>query len=172
MWTNLLLIILLSICTFTDLKERKIYNNVLFPVFLIAISYHIFTGGWSGLSISILGFLVGLSILLIPYLMGGMGAGDVKLLAVIGAIQGVSFVLMTALYMAIVGGIMGLLILFFRKGFVSRIKQIFIFFIFRGQGVKVPLLLDKDALSATYPYGVAIAFGAIGAIFEASGGLY
>lgn len=170
--TNILLIILLIICVITDLKERKIHNKVLFPAFLIAIFYHIFIDGWSGLTASILGCLVGFTILLIPYFMGGMGAGDVKLLAVVGAIKGIHFVLMTSLFMGVIGGIMGLLILLFRKGVFSRLKHIFYFITMRSQGVKIPLFLDKEALSTTYPYGVAIAFGAIGAIFEASGGLF
>ncbi|HLO12994.1 MAG TPA: prepilin peptidase [Pseudoneobacillus sp.] len=172
MWTNILLILLLIICVITDLKERKIYNKILLPIFLIAITYSFISSGWSGLITSILASFVGLSILLIPYLMGGMGAGDVKLLAVIGALKGIGFVLMTSLYMALIGGIIGLFILLFHKGLVARIKQIFYFFTIRPQGVKIPILLDKEALSTTYPYGVAIALGAVGAIFEATGGLF
>lgn len=172
MWTNILLLILLIICVVTDIKERKIYNKVLFPVFVIAIIYHFVNGGVSGFTASLLGATVGLAILLIPYLMGGMGAGDVKLLAVIGAIKGIGFVLMTSLYMAIVGGIIGILILLFRKGVVYRFKQIFYFFVLKRQGVNISIGLDKEALSTTYPYGVAIALGSIGAIYEVSGGLF
>jgi prepilin peptidase CpaA len=172
MWTNILLLILLIICVVTDLKERKIYNKVLFPVFVVAIIYHLVNGGVSGFTASLLGATVGLAILLIPYLMGGMGAGDVKLLAVIGAIKGIGFVLMTSLYMAIVGGIIGLLILLFRKGIVYRFQQICYFFVLKRQGVNISIGLDKEALSTTYPYGVAIALGSIGAIYEVSGGLF
>jgi prepilin peptidase CpaA len=172
MWTNILLIILLLICVITDLKERKIYNKVLFPVFFIAVTYHIFTNGWSGIADSLLGALVGLSILLIPYLMGGMGAGDVKLLAVIGAINGMGFVLMTALYMALAGGIIGIFIILFRKGVLKSIKQLVVFISCRFQGLKVPFSIDKEALSTTYPYGVAIAAGAIFEVWNSTGGLF
>jgi prepilin peptidase CpaA len=172
MWTDVLLIILLLTCVVTDLRERKIYNKVLFPVLIIAISYHLIIDGWNGFSASIMGSLVGLAILLIPYLLGGMGAGDVKLLAVIGAIKGISFVLMTSLYMALIGGIMGVCILLFHKGVMSRLKQIFSFFILFQQGIKVPFILDKEALSTTYPYGVAISLGAVGAMLKISGDLF
>jgi prepilin peptidase CpaA len=172
MLTNILLIILLIICVVTDLKKRKIYNKVLFPAFTFSLIYHLFTGGISGITASLLGALVGLAILLIPYLMGGMGAGDVKLLAVIGAIKGIGFVLMTSLYMAIVGGIIGLLILLFRKGIVYRFKQIFNFFILKRQGVNISIGLDKEAMATTYPYGVAIALGSICAIYKVAGGLF
>jgi prepilin peptidase CpaA len=170
MWSNILLIILLVICVFTDLKERKIYNKVLLPFLVMAFALHIGTNGWSGLTSWTVGLLVGLAILLIPYLMGGMGAGDVKLLAVIGAIKGMSFVLMTALYMGLVGGIIAIVIFLFRKGFLSRIKQPIYFFSCLRLGVKFPLVLDKEALSTTYPYGVAIAAGALCEVWLTSGG--
>jgi prepilin peptidase CpaA len=164
MWTNLILIILLLICVATDVKERKIYNKVLFPTFLIAIVYHFVTSGIEGLTISLLGTLVGFFILLIPYFMGGMGAGDVKLLAVIGALKGVSFVLMTSVFMAVVGGLIGIGIILFRKGVIYRLKQIFYYFVFRKQGVESPFGFDRESLKTTFPYGVAIALGAIVAI--------
>jgi prepilin peptidase CpaA len=172
MWTNYLLIILLIICVVTDLKERKIYNKVLLPSFIIALTIHIFADGLSGLTSSILGALVGLSILLIPYLMGGMGAGDVKLLAVVGAINGIQFVLITTLYMAIAGGVIGIFILLFRKGFIYRLKQLYYFIAFRRQGINMLIGIDKEAMSTTYPYGVAIAVGAVLAIIYPYGGIF
>jgi prepilin peptidase CpaA len=170
MWTNLLLIIMLIICVGTDLKERKIYNKVLLPIFVIAVTYHIISAGIDGVTSSFLGTLVGFAILLIPYFMGGMGAGDVKFLAVIGTIKGVSFVLLTSVYMAVVGGIIGIGIILFRKGVIFRLKQIFYYLIFKRQGVESPFGFDKDGLKTTFPYGVAIAFGAIIAIYNGPGG--
>lgn len=172
MWGNILLIILLLICVITDLRERKIYNKVLLPFLILAFGLHLFTDGWSGLTASAVGLLVGLAILIIPYFMGGMGAGDVKLLAVIGAIKGISFVLMTSLYMALVGGIIALFIFLFRKGVGSRIKQTIYFLSCLKQGVKIPFVIDKEALSATYPYGVAIAAGALCEIWLTTGGSF
>ncbi len=172
MWTNIILILLLLICVITDLRERKIYNKILLPFFLLGLIYHTLFEGIGGFSMSMLGAMVGLAILLIPYLMGGMGAGDVKLLAVIGAIKGVSFVLMTSLFMALAGGLIGLLILLFRKGILARSKQIVLFFSCLKQGIRTPFFLDKEALSTTYPYGVAIAIGAVVAIIESSGGFF
>lgn len=158
MWTNWLLIILLVICVITDLKERKIYNAVLFPFLMTAWIFHAITGGWHSLIEALLGTAVGLGILLIPYLLGGMGAGDVKLLAVIGGLKGMSFVLMASIYMALAGGIMAILFLFYRKGFLKRV-----IYLFHGllHGIRLPLLDDSDSMTSTLPYGVAIAAGAI-----------
>jgi prepilin peptidase CpaA len=172
MWSNILLIILLLICVITDLRERKIYNKVLFPFLIIALAIHLFSDGWSGISTWTLGTIVGLAILLIPYFMGGMGAGDVKLLAVIGGIKGMNFVLMTALYMGLAGGAIAIIIFLFRKGLVSRIKQPLYYFSCLRLGVKIPFVLDKEALSATYPYGVAIAVGALCEVWLTTGGSF
>ncbi|WML57198.1 prepilin peptidase [Neobacillus sp. PS2-9] len=158
MWSTYLLIILLIICVITDLKESKIYNAVLFPFLIIAWVFHIITGGWHGLTEALLGTAVGLGILLIPYLLGGMGAGDVKLLAVIGGIKGISFVLMASIYMALAGGIMAILFLFYRKGLLKRV-----IYLLHGlrHGIRLPLLEDSNSMKTTLPYGVAIAAGAI-----------
>jgi prepilin peptidase CpaA len=172
MWSNILLISLLIICVVTDLRERKIYNKVLFPFVVVSLTSHLIFDGWSGLAFASIGMLVGFVILLIPYLLNGMGAGDVKLLAVVGAIKGINFVLITSVYMAIIGGVIGIFILLFRKGFGKQIKQIYNFLILLIQGIKTPFLFDKEALSITYPYGVAIALGALGALFEANGGFF
>ncbi|WP_413302158.1 prepilin peptidase [Bacillus sp. 1P10SD] len=158
MWSTYLLIILLIICVITDLKERKIYNKVLFPFLIIAWIVHAITGGWHGLAEALLGTVVGLWILLIPYLLGGMGAGDVKLLAVIGGLKGISFVLMASIYMALAGGIMAILFIFYRKGFLKKIL-----YLMHGlrHGMRLSLLEENDSVKTTLPYGVAIAAGAI-----------
>ncbi|MCA0983417.1 prepilin peptidase [Halobacillus yeomjeoni] len=162
---DILLILVLLICAGTDLKSRKIYNFVTFPTLGVTFLLHVITNGFPGLLGSLSGFFIGLGLLIIPYLMGGMGAGDVKLLSVIGAIKGVSFVLITAFYMALLGGILAILILLFRKGAVVRLKSIFYSFISLIHGVKVPLSIDRSDLTATYPYGVAIVGGAFVTLF-------
>jgi prepilin peptidase CpaA len=160
-WINLLLIIVLLICLITDLKSRKIYNNVLFPTLVLAFVGNFMISGWSGLSASFLGFLLGLAILLIPFLLGGMGAGDVKLLAVIGALKGSAFVFSAAIYMALVGGIIALVIILIKKG---RAKGFFYHIWAKKHGIDLPY--EKSALSATFPYGVAIVVGALLALYN------
>ena len=161
MWSNYLLCILLLICVITDLKGRKIYNAVLFPCLLVALILNTITGGLHGLLEALLGTVVGLGILLIPYLFGGLGAGDVKLLAVIGGIKGMGFVLMASLYMAFAGGIMAILVFLFHKGIKRRLTRILYFLMIFRNGIRLSLLSDKEAMKTTYPYGVAIAAGAL-----------
>ncbi len=164
---NLLLFVVLTICLITDIRRRKIYNKVLFPALVLALLLNSFLYGLGGLQDAILGCLLGFFILLIPYLMGGMGAGDVKLLAVIGAIQGPMFVFATAVYMAILGGLIGLLLIVLRKGFIQRTRSFFSTILNMRYGMKAPLI-DKSSLQRTFPYGVAIVGGAV-ASFAFSG---
>jgi len=162
---NILLFTVLIICLITDLKKRKIYNKVIFPALLLALLLNTILFGWSGFTTSFLGFLTGLGILLIPYLMGGMGAGDVKLLAAIGAINGASFVLITAIFMAVIGGLVGLGILLFRKGLFQRIKTLSQALCGMRYGMKLTDGFSKSSLNKTFPYGVAITGGAFVAFF-------
>ncbi|MBW8308903.1 MAG: prepilin peptidase, partial [Candidatus Paracaedibacteraceae bacterium] len=75
----LLSILLLSVKS--DVTCRKIPNKLTFPVILWGlVSAGIFSG-FNGILFSLGGFLVGLALFLIPFSMGGMGAGDVKLMA-------------------------------------------------------------------------------------------
>jgi len=155
-----ILLAVLLICVVTDLKSRKIYNKVIGPGLVAAFSIHFAAGGWQALGASALGFLVGLSVLLIPYLLGGMGAGDVKLLALVGALKGTMFVLQTSVYMALLGGMIALIVLLCRKGAMSRMRWMTIALNGMRYGMKTPLIIDNEVLKATYPYGVAIAGGA------------
>ncbi|MDQ0351314.1 prepilin peptidase CpaA [Alkalibacillus filiformis] len=157
---NALLFIVLLICLVTDLKERKIYNKVLLPAFVAALLLNSFFYGLSGLGDALLGSLIGFAILLIPYLMGGMGAGDVKLLAVIGAFQGPIFVVVTAIYMALLGGLVGLAMLIFRKGLIQRVRNLFRAILNMRYGIK-PQFNQQSTLKMTFPYGVAIVGGAV-----------
>jgi prepilin peptidase CpaA len=121
--------------------------------------------GFSGIGFSLLGLIVGFSILLIPYFLGGMGAGDVKLLGLIGAVKGMHFVIITSIYMALIGGLIGVLVLLFRKGAFQRMKSIIYTISCFRSGVRLPLAFDKEGLKTTYPYGVAIAGGAVFSLF-------
>ena len=160
---DIVLAAVLVICAITDLIYRKIYNMVLLPALLFAIGFNLFQGGWLGLSQSLLGMLVGLLILIIPFAKGGMGAGDVKLLAVVGALKGFPFVVYAAIGMGLAGGVMALGIWFYRLGFMKTISGIFTR-IWLGLATKfkgVPLKISEEKIMV--PYGLAIALGTAGA---------
>ena len=68
-----------------DAKVFRIPNALTFPLMLGGIAYHAWVGGWQGMAYSVTGMIAGSLLLLGPYLLGGIGAGDVKLLAAMGA---------------------------------------------------------------------------------------
>lgn len=161
MLLDIILILALSICFITDLKERKIYNKVIFPSLLITVALQFAYSGLGGIKLSLIGFIIGLSILLIPFLLGGMGAGDVKLLALIGAIKGSTFVLNTAIYMALLGGAIAILVIVFQRQTLNLIKMLFLWIISLFNGVTYKLEFPNSFFSKKYPYGVAIVGGAV-----------
>lgn len=85
---NLILIILLLTASFFDAKEKRIPNFLTFPVIFTGLILNIIMNGLDGITFSFYGFLIGLAIFFIPFALGLMGAGDVKLMAAIGALMG------------------------------------------------------------------------------------
>src|SRR6187200_955437 len=73
------------IAAFTDLWKFKVHNKLTLPLLVSGLAYHTAMDGWSGLGMSAVGALFGFAILISFYVLGGMGGGDVKLMAAIGA---------------------------------------------------------------------------------------
>ena len=68
-----------------DFRRFRVPNTLTFPLCLLGLVFHTAFGGLVGLQYSFGGIAVGLLALLLFYIMGVMGAGDVKLLAAVGA---------------------------------------------------------------------------------------
>ena len=88
----------------TDLHSSRIPNWLTFPAMGFALLGHAWLGGLPEVFFGLAGCGVGLGLFLIPYISGGVGAGDVKLMAAIGALVGPSGALMSGLLAIIVGG--------------------------------------------------------------------
>jgi Flp pilus assembly protein protease CpaA len=69
----------------TDVREFKIHNALTFPLLVSGLCYQGFAGGWSALCTGTAGALCGLAVFLLPFLLGMLGAGDVKLTVAVGA---------------------------------------------------------------------------------------
>ena len=110
---SLLMIFLGSVLiasAYNDLKVQKIPNLLTYPTIIVAIAYHGVTGGSDGLFFSLSGLCVGTAVILIPYLFGGMGAGDVKLMGASGAVLGVKGISVAFIITALAGGIYALVL--------------------------------------------------------------
>jgi len=92
-----------------DLKRRHIANWIPALAFGAGLILKSAQGGWRGAGSSLLGSLAGAAVFLIFYIAGGMGGGDVKLMAGFGALLGPKLLLEAALWTAGCGGVMAVL---------------------------------------------------------------
>jgi prepilin peptidase CpaA len=98
-----------AFAVFTDLRARRIPNALTLGSATAALAFHLVAG--SPLR-ALTGCAVGLCLFLPVYMLRGLGAGDVKLLAAIGAWVGPSLALWTGLYGAIAGGVLAIVVSF------------------------------------------------------------
>jgi prepilin peptidase CpaA len=98
-----------------DLWRRQVSNVLTASAFVAGIGANAYLDGWSGVWNSLLGGLIGFAVFLVFFVMGGMGGGDVKLMAAFGAIIGKQQVITAAIMTALVGGLMALLFLVYCK---------------------------------------------------------
>lgn len=101
-------LIAVGVATITDLRSRRIPNWLVFPFLLVGISVSIWMSGWGGLVKSAEGLGLGLLLFGILAVMGGMGMGDVKLCAAIGAWIGPHQLFLALVLTGIVGGVMAI----------------------------------------------------------------
>jgi prepilin peptidase CpaA len=109
--------------TIDDLARRRIANWIPAAALAGGFGWHIGQNGlWPGAGYALGGAAVGFGVFLIFYLLGGMGGGDVKLMAGFGALLGTTRLFEAALWTAGVGGVLALCVLLFRaiKGWIGR----------------------------------------------------
>ncbi|PHS11681.1 MAG: hypothetical protein COA78_09205 [Blastopirellula sp.] len=89
-----IIVVCAAICvaTVTDLRFLKVYNWLTLPLLALGLGYHTITSGWPGFTGALLNAVVIFAILFIPYMLGAMGAGDLKLVAALAAWLGTSTV--------------------------------------------------------------------------------
>ena len=103
-----LTVCVLGVCLVTDLRSRRIPNVVVLPYLLMGLLAAGLTRGWAGLEHSFAGLLVGGLFFGVIAWLGGMGMGDVKLCAAIGAWVGPHQMLIALIVTGLAGGVLAL----------------------------------------------------------------
>ena len=108
----------------TDVRSSKIPNLITFPLMLVGLIAHGYFNGLEGFLFSLKGFGIGFSLLFIFYMLGGMGAGDVKLMGAVGAIIGPTDVFVAFLTTACLGGLYAISLMVLQWGWPSTAERV------------------------------------------------
>jgi prepilin peptidase CpaA len=120
---QLILASVLLVAGVTDLRSCKIPNWLTISAMAGGLLSHSLLNGLSGLLFSVKGLGLGLAMFLILYIVGGMGAGDVKLLAAVGSFIGAEGVFSAGIIAMLLGGLYAMALIIARCGVRASLKQ-------------------------------------------------
>jgi len=152
--------IALAACV-TDLRTRRVPNVLTLGAAGAAVAFHAASHAGSGLLFAVLGWGVGLLVFLPLFALRGIGGGDVKLLAALGAWLGPSLVLWVAAFAAIAGGVFALVVSAIHGYTGQAFSNVWgLLSYWRVMGVKTHPGLTLDATTAPrLPYALPMAAG-------------
>jgi len=156
----------LLVATITDIRSQRIPNWLTFPLILTGLAAHALYGGLDGIKLSGGGFAIGFIGMAIPYFLGVMGAGDVKLMAGVGAWLGTSAAFTAFIFTCLAGGIYALGVLLFHRHLLKVVwANIIVSFslLITTRKFHFAPTSSEQALPRLC-YGVAIAVGSIAAM--------
>lgn len=151
--------LLLVFAVIGDVRTRRIPNRLVAGMTVIGILYSAVSGGvvWGTLK-GIEGFCAGIAFWLAFYVLGWLGAGDVKLVGAAGAWLGPIEVIEGSLIAALLGAILALLWLLRSRGIRNAVETL-------GVATTLPSILTESPSSTdrirSLPYSVPIAVGAL-----------
>ena len=147
----------------SDLRTRRIPNVLTFGAAAAAIGFSAFEGGGDGTLAALFAWFVGAALFFPFFALGGMGAGDVKLLAALAAWLGPADAVYLAFFAAIAGGVIALAVAALRGYTRQAIANIWLMLMhWRLVGPKpVPGLTLRDGRAPRLAYAIPIAVGAL-----------
>ena len=167
------LIALLIGAAWIDVREHRIPNALVFPGVVVALLISHLPGG--SVSSSLIGIAVGFGMSLPLYWLRAMGAGDVKLMGMVGSFLGGADMFIATLVIFIVGGVLSLFHVARKRAFMqlgANVKQMaFGSIVNAASGVRPQAVAPYKSVGVQ-PYGVAIAAGTILYLTVLKGGLF
>ncbi|HID22990.1 MAG TPA: prepilin peptidase [Planctomycetaceae bacterium] len=160
----------LIVAAYIDGKQLRVPNWLTYPMVLTGLIYGAWTGGWgnvdSGFLGGLLGMFVGLACLLPLYAVGGMGAGDVKLMAGVGAWLGAKATFYAFCVSTIVGAAMAVVMVLRSRDIQKHCTNVMVILL-EWMQVRDPRELSRIAAKRKptmllLPYGIPICVGSIG----------
>lgn len=170
-WHIWLVTIVLVVAAVIDGWILKVPNWITFPLVFSGWIYSTAYFGWAGLGWSLAGTAVGLGLLLPAYAIGGMGAGDVKLLAGVGAWIWGTNTFYAFCVSAIIGGVIAMAMVLYSRKWGHHRSQFFSIFnemmVIRDPNQLSAIAADRKGSMMLLPYGIPIAIGTIAYFFWA-----
>jgi prepilin peptidase CpaA len=160
-------LILAGLACICDLRTRRIPNALTFGGAALASLYWLVAGGRIGLLTSLGGWATGAALFFPMFALGGMGAGDVKLAACLGAWLGPTTTLFVALYSALAGGVMAVAVALATGYFKTAVRNVWLLLAhWQVVGVRpLPELTLEQSRGPRLPFALPIAGGAIAAMW-------
>jgi prepilin peptidase CpaA len=154
---------LVVVATITDLRSRRIPNILTVPFLLLGLAVSGVSGGWSGLGNSLLGVLAAAVVMGLFCYLGGMGMGDLKLFAAVGAWIGPSQLMIALVMTGLAGGAMAICWALAGGFFGQTVRgAAALVFGFAKRGLKPHrTLVLRNPLARRMPYAPAIALGTL-----------
>ena len=144
--------------TVVDIRTRRIPNELTATMAIVGVG--LAATGISGLPLwgSVLGLVLGFALMMPGHLFGATGAGDVKLMAAVGAILGPALTVTAFLFTAIAGGLLAVVV-------AAQRRRLSVTFAGTGKLIAAPVGARKEihaaAASRRFAYGPAIAIGSV-----------
>jgi len=161
----ILLLCVLIIASVTDLRSRRIPNRLTYSTMIGGLIFYCIHSGLSGFLNSAGGLFLGLALLIGFYLVGGMGAGDVKLMGAVGSLLGPQGVFYAFLGTGLIGGFYALIVLATKGYLPDTLKRFGLmlktFFMTKKFIYIPPPRQEKAPLLC---YGVAISLGTLASV--------
>lgn len=154
-----------AIITYMDIRYRRIPNKLVLVVLVGGLTINTIFGGSDGLLASLGGFVLAFALMFFFHAFGTMGAGDVKLFAAIGAVNGISLVLPTLMVVALTGGLLAICKMIYARRVITTMFGVCQFFVGLLPGQRVPRFEVPSDPTYTLPYAVPICFGSLVAFF-------
>jgi prepilin peptidase CpaA len=146
-----------------DVKTRRIPNWLTASSILIGLALHLILGGPREMAMALLAALVGGGIFTAFFIAGGMGGGDVKLIAAVASIVSFPSLFQVLVTTAIMGGVFALVLAVARGKLKQTIQNIgLLFFHHQHEGLTPhPQLNVRNDRTLRLPYAIAIAAGCL-----------